>query len=195
MAPSPSQAIQSRDHIQLQYSQSLIEKDQYRKQVRSLEAERDELLTTLTSLEGTKALLEAQLQRAQGGPCLKVMGRRSTGSWVACWGPGRSFWPGVGPGGRPRLRVGSWGNWQEPSAGSGACRIDGSLQRWWDDMGPPGNAQLGLRRCRFWEGMCGSWLEPSRGSRTCWLGESSWPGGGICWSGGGPQLGWVWVGE
>uniref|UniRef100_A0A8C7A691 Caspase recruitment domain-containing protein 10 n=1 Tax=Neovison vison TaxID=452646 RepID=A0A8C7A691_NEOVI len=65
------QAIQSRDRIQLQYSQSLIEKDQYRKQVRGLEAERDELLTSLTSLEGAKALLEAQLQRVQGGPCLK----------------------------------------------------------------------------------------------------------------------------
>uniref|UniRef100_A0A4X1UWR0 CARD domain-containing protein n=1 Tax=Sus scrofa TaxID=9823 RepID=A0A4X1UWR0_PIG len=66
------QAIQSRDRIQLQYSQSLIEKDQYRKQVRGLEAERDELLTTLTSLEGAKALLEVQLQRVQGGPYLKA---------------------------------------------------------------------------------------------------------------------------
>ncbi|KAM8779454.1 caspase recruitment domain-containing protein 10 isoform 2-T2 [Rhynchonycteris naso] len=66
------QAIQSRDRIQLQYSQSLIEKDQYRKQVRGLEAKRDELLTMLTSLEGTKAMLEAQLQRAQGGSCLKA---------------------------------------------------------------------------------------------------------------------------
>lgn len=66
------QAIQSRDRIQLQYSQSLIEKDQYRKQVRGLEAERDELLTTVTSLEGTKAMLEAQLQRAQGGSSLKA---------------------------------------------------------------------------------------------------------------------------
>lgn len=186
MAPSPSQAIQSRDHIQLQYSQSLIEKDQYRKQVRSLEAERDELLTTLTSLEGTKALLEAQLQRAQGGPCLKVMGRRSAAPRLACWGPGR--------GGNSWDLVGTWGSWQEPSAGSGACRIDGGLQRWWDDMGPTGSAQLGLRRCRFWEGMCASWLEPSRGSRTCCLGESSWPGGRICRSGGGPPLGWVWAG-
>uniref|UniRef100_A0A8C0CWM7 Caspase recruitment domain-containing protein 10 n=1 Tax=Balaenoptera musculus TaxID=9771 RepID=A0A8C0CWM7_BALMU len=66
------QAIQSRDRIQLQYSQSLIEKDQYRKQVRGLEAERDELLTALTSLEGAKALLEVQLQRVQGGPYLKA---------------------------------------------------------------------------------------------------------------------------
>ncbi|XP_021572906.1 caspase recruitment domain-containing protein 10 [Carlito syrichta] len=66
------QAIQSRDRIQLQYSQSLIEKDQYRKQVRGLEAERDELVTALTSLEGAKALLEAQLQRVQGGTCLKA---------------------------------------------------------------------------------------------------------------------------
>ncbi|OWK03882.1 hypothetical protein Celaphus_00014110, partial [Cervus elaphus hippelaphus] len=66
------QAIQSRDRIQLQYSQSLIEKDQYRKQVRGLEVERDELLTALTSLEGAKALLEVQLQRVQGGPHLKA---------------------------------------------------------------------------------------------------------------------------
>ncbi|XP_050021672.1 caspase recruitment domain-containing protein 10 isoform X3 [Alexandromys fortis] len=66
------QAIQSRDRIQLQYSQSLIEKDQYRKQVRGLEAERDELLTTVTSLEGAKAMLEAQLQRTQGGSSLKA---------------------------------------------------------------------------------------------------------------------------
>ncbi|XP_012575921.1 PREDICTED: caspase recruitment domain-containing protein 10 isoform X3 [Condylura cristata] len=66
------QAIQSRDRVQLQYSQSLIEKDQYRKQVRGLEAQRDELLTTLTSLEGAKALLEAQLQRAQSSACLKA---------------------------------------------------------------------------------------------------------------------------
>ncbi|XP_031204681.1 caspase recruitment domain-containing protein 10 isoform X1 [Mastomys coucha] len=66
------QAIQSRDRIQLQYSQSLIEKDQYRKQVRGLEAERDELLTTVTTLEGVKAMLEAQLQRTQGGSCLKA---------------------------------------------------------------------------------------------------------------------------
>ena len=42
--------------------------------MRGLEAKRDELLTTLTSLEGAKALLEVQLQRAQGGPCLKVTG-------------------------------------------------------------------------------------------------------------------------
>ncbi|XP_074082974.1 caspase recruitment domain-containing protein 10 isoform X2 [Macrotis lagotis] len=66
------QAIQSRDHIQLQYSKSLIEKDQYRKQVRTLEAERDELLTTVTQLEGAKDLLEAQLQRAQGAAGMKA---------------------------------------------------------------------------------------------------------------------------
>lgn len=82
--PCPLQAIQSRDRIQLQYSQSLIEKDQYRKQVRGLEAERDELLTTVTSLEGTKAMLEAQLQRTQGGSCLKVSGARSITFWD--WG-------------------------------------------------------------------------------------------------------------
>lgn len=82
------QAIQSRDRIQLQYSQSLIEKDQYRKQVRGLEAERDKLLTTLTTLEGTKALLEAQLQRSQGGSSLKVRGQvRHFVAWGSsrCW--------------------------------------------------------------------------------------------------------------
>lgn len=42
--------------------------------MRGLEAERDELLTTVTSLEGAKAMLEAQLQRTQGGSCLKVSG-------------------------------------------------------------------------------------------------------------------------
>lgn len=83
--PCSLQAIQSRDRIQLQYSQSLIEKDQYRKQVRGLEAERDELLTTVTSLEGAKAMLEAQLQRSQGGSCLKVSGGRSR---VVPWGRG-----------------------------------------------------------------------------------------------------------
>lgn len=45
--------------------------------MRGLEAERDELLTTVTSLEGTKAMLEAQLQRTQGGSSLKVSGARS----------------------------------------------------------------------------------------------------------------------
>lgn len=113
MATSPSrspQAIQSRDRIQLQYSQSLIEKDQYRKQVRSLEAERDELLTTLTSLEGTKALLEAQLQRAQGGPCLKVTGAgyRGPGGHVGVLAGALSLaWDCAGPGGKPS----TWGNW------------------------------------------------------------------------------------
>lgn len=96
----------------MQYSQSLIEKDQYRKQVRGLEAERDELLTTLTSLEGTKALLEVQLQRAQGGTCLKVSGSGLWESWWEGWGPGRSSWPGLGtcrPWWETSARVGSLG--------------------------------------------------------------------------------------
>lgn len=52
--------------------------------MRGLEAERDELLTTVTSLEGTKAMLEAQLQRTQGGSCLKVSGARSIMLWDWC---------------------------------------------------------------------------------------------------------------
>ncbi|XP_053928307.1 caspase recruitment domain-containing protein 10 isoform X2 [Cuculus canorus] len=60
------QAIQSRDGVQLQYSQSLIEKDQYRKRVRTLEEERDELLSKLSQAEGLNSTLEVQLQRCQG---------------------------------------------------------------------------------------------------------------------------------
>ncbi|KAF4799110.1 Caspase recruitment domain-containing protein 10 [Turdus rufiventris] len=67
------QAIQSRDGVQLQYSQSLIEKDQYRKRVRALEEERDELLSRLSQAEGLNSTLEAQLQRCQGGRSLSKM--------------------------------------------------------------------------------------------------------------------------
>ncbi|OWK58908.1 Caspase recruitment domain-containing protein 10 [Lonchura striata] len=67
------QAIQSRDGVQLQYSQSLIEKDQYRKRVRALEEERDELLSKLSQAEGLKSTLEAQLQRCQGSRSLSKM--------------------------------------------------------------------------------------------------------------------------
>lgn len=71
--------------------------------MRGLEAERDELLTTLTSLEGAKALLEAQLQRAQGGSCLKVnrgLGAGKVPNWAlleTSAGVGRSIlcWEGV----------------------------------------------------------------------------------------------------
>lgn len=62
----PLQAIQSRDGVQLQYSQSLVEKDQYRKRVRTLEEERDKLLSKLSKLEGLNSSLEAQVQRYQG---------------------------------------------------------------------------------------------------------------------------------
>lgn len=60
------QAIQSRDRVQLQYSQSLVEKDQYRKRVRALEEERDELRSKLSQVEGVESTLEAQLQQCQG---------------------------------------------------------------------------------------------------------------------------------
>lgn len=131
-SPRSPQAIQSRDRIQLQYSQSLIEKDQYRKQVRELEAERDELLTSLTSLEGAKALLEAQLQRTQGGPCLKVSSSGVLGArWV--W----SRWDGADlsrwredPG---ELRGRSAGGGRELVSSMG--RVCGSLEFWgrsWD---------------------------------------------------------------
>lgn len=56
--------------MQLQYSQSLIEKDQYRKRVRALEEERDELLSKLSRVEGLNSTLEAQLQRCRGNRSL-----------------------------------------------------------------------------------------------------------------------------
>ncbi|OXB60889.1 hypothetical protein ASZ78_014441 [Callipepla squamata] len=70
LGASPSPAIQSRDGVQLQYSQSLIEKDQYRKRVRALEEERDELLSKLSRVEGLNSTLEAQLQRCRGNRSL-----------------------------------------------------------------------------------------------------------------------------
>lgn len=78
--PGSSQAIQSRDGVQLQYSQSLIEKDQYRKRVRALEEERDELLSKLSQAEGLNSTLEAQLQRCRGNRSLgkvRAVGRES----------------------------------------------------------------------------------------------------------------------
>lgn len=66
--------------MQLQYSQSLIEKDQYRKRVRALEEERDELLSKLSQAEGLNSTLEAQLQRCRGGHSLsKVRVARKKG--------------------------------------------------------------------------------------------------------------------
>lgn len=66
-SPDSLQAIQSRDGVQLQYSQSLIEKDHYRKRVRALEEERDELQSKLSQAEGLNGTLQAQLQRCRGG--------------------------------------------------------------------------------------------------------------------------------
>ncbi|KAL8221954.1 UNVERIFIED_CONTAM: hypothetical protein K2H54_074695 [Gekko kuhli] len=71
------QAIQSRDGIQVQYSQSLVEKDQYRKRVRALEEERDELLSKLTQAEGKINTLEAQLQRCH---CTRALGKKMCSS-------------------------------------------------------------------------------------------------------------------
>ncbi|XP_060101481.1 caspase recruitment domain-containing protein 10 [Heteronotia binoei] len=71
------QAIQSRDGIQVQYSQSLVEKDQYRKCVRALEEERDELLSKLTQAKGKINTLEAQLQRCH---CSRALGKKMCSS-------------------------------------------------------------------------------------------------------------------
>uniref|UniRef100_A0A8D2MIR9 Caspase recruitment domain-containing protein 10 n=1 Tax=Zonotrichia albicollis TaxID=44394 RepID=A0A8D2MIR9_ZONAL len=82
------QAIQSRDGVQLQYSQSLIEKDQYRKRVRALEEERDELLSKLSQAEGLNSTLEAQLQRCQGSRSLSKM---CSSSYSLCSNPSSTW--------------------------------------------------------------------------------------------------------
>ncbi|XP_025968381.1 caspase recruitment domain-containing protein 10 isoform X2 [Dromaius novaehollandiae] len=79
--PGSLQAIQSRDGVQLQYSQSLIEKDQYRKRVRALEEERDDLLSKLSQAEGLNSTLEAQLQRCQGN---RSLGKMCSSSYSLC---------------------------------------------------------------------------------------------------------------
>lgn len=134
--PGSLQAIQSRDGVQLQYSQSLIEKDQYRKRVRTLEEERDELLSKLSQAEGLNSTLEAQLQRCRGNRSLgkvRLVGWESTARKA-----GLNFWRGrkgmtarfsprcaalptpsaptsAAPGASPTtplaLRVGSWTRW------------------------------------------------------------------------------------
>lgn len=166
--------------------------------MRGLEAERDELLTTLTSLEGAKALLEAQLQRAQGGSCLKVTGAREQGSWWVCRGPGRSSWPGLG------TRRTLW----ETLAGSrnmgelaGVLSVEWDLGDWtgtftgsgttWDTLGPISWAGENAGSGREYVGPGQS---PHPRSRTC----RSWrkllartENMPVWW--GGAQLGWVQV--
>lgn len=57
------QAFQSRDQAQTQYSQCLIEKDKYRKQIRELEEKNDEMRIEMVRREACIVNLESKLRR------------------------------------------------------------------------------------------------------------------------------------
>lgn len=82
----------------MQYSQSLVEKDQYRKRVRVLEEERDELLSKLTQAEGKINTLEAQLQRCH---CTRALAKKVSLTVEDTYKKGASF--------RGRERKTDWG--------------------------------------------------------------------------------------
>ncbi|ERE76829.1 caspase recruitment domain-containing protein 11, partial [Cricetulus griseus] len=57
------QAFHSRDEAQTQYSQCLIEKDKYRKQIRELEEKNDEMRIEMVRREACIVNLESKLRR------------------------------------------------------------------------------------------------------------------------------------
>lgn len=57
------QAFRARDEAQHQFSQSLIDKDKYRKQIRELEEKSDELHIEIVRKEAKLVTLEARLRR------------------------------------------------------------------------------------------------------------------------------------
>lgn len=57
------QAFHSRDEAQTQYSQCLIEKDKYRKQIRELEEKNDEMRIEMVRREACIVTLESKLRR------------------------------------------------------------------------------------------------------------------------------------
>lgn len=61
--PPPGQAFHSRDEAQTQYSQCLIEKDKYRKQIRELEEKNDEMRIEMVRREACIVNLESKLRR------------------------------------------------------------------------------------------------------------------------------------
>lgn len=64
--PTPTstpQAFHSRDEAQTQYSQCLIEKDKYRKQIRELEEKNDEMRIEMVRREACIVNLESKLRR------------------------------------------------------------------------------------------------------------------------------------
>ncbi|MGH0141523.1 UNVERIFIED_CONTAM: hypothetical protein FKN15_074173 [Acipenser sinensis] len=72
------QAIKTREEIHLQYSKSLIDKDQYRRQVRELGERCDELQVQLFRSEGEVLAMETKLRRVNQNPPTPVCSTRST---------------------------------------------------------------------------------------------------------------------
>lgn len=60
---SPQQAFRGRDDAQHHFSQSLIDKDRYRKQIRELEEKSDELHVEIVRKEAKLVTLESRLRR------------------------------------------------------------------------------------------------------------------------------------
>lgn len=94
----PPQAFHSRDEAQTQYSQCLIEKDKYRKQIRELEEKNDEMRIEMVRREACIVNLESKLRRLSrdSGSLEQVRGGRAWAGQVS-----RS---GGGPDGRGRGR-------------------------------------------------------------------------------------------
>ncbi|CAN9505834.1 unnamed protein product [Ophioblennius macclurei] len=67
------QAFRSRDEAQHQFSQSLIDKDKYRKQIRELEEKTDDLDLKLVRKEAKLITLESRLRRLSRDPALDCM--------------------------------------------------------------------------------------------------------------------------
>lgn len=61
--PPRLQAFRARDEAQHQFSQSLIDKDKYRKQIRELEEKSDELQIEIVRKEARLVTLESRLRR------------------------------------------------------------------------------------------------------------------------------------
>lgn len=59
----PLQAFRARDDAQHQFSQSLIDKDKYRKQIREMEEKSDELHIEIVRKEAKLVTLESRLRR------------------------------------------------------------------------------------------------------------------------------------
>lgn len=89
--PTPTpQAFHSRDEAQTQYSQCLIEKDKYRKQIRELEEKHDEMRIEMVRREACIVNLESKLRRlSKDSSSLEQVGPGGAGPCTpVAWGGG-----------------------------------------------------------------------------------------------------------